>query len=489
MTPWESNVATFKTSGAGDVAETGFSLPTIFGSAMIAFGTCLCMALSGDYLTASLLLLGLIPVACIFALSSQGRDDDEWMHLRMWPVVRDTGSFLVCLAFCAVAVTDGEVDVLESFILCMLFIAYMLVVYVLKDPPCCCGGDGDDEKGEYDAVEKSVIIDFTNPMRKRPSKSTLVLPEDEAASANADPQSESYQAEEAPVEQSTAGATPAPCSDSDGSVNDATAGAADEAGHGASGGCQSAAKIVSVPIELLLAATIPDCQQDGWENWFGLTFLLASAYVVALSGVVLQCTQAVAAEVGMSPEVAGSTVLALGAQLPDCITAVAMSKSGMADGAISSAIGSQVCGARVQRLPTSLGDSVSRRLPRVCSQVLNIALGMWSARAASANKPRWQRLTSSATCVCLFVVLRSGVAVSDLHAEHRNAHRNACDGPAGAGNVPLGHHIRLLGAGAGARPNHWPSRAEQAGRLGAVGNVLRRLCVFRGDASARLIGG
>jgi Ca2+/Na+ antiporter len=33
-----SAVATFKTSGASDVTETGFSLPTIFGSAMIAFG-------------------------------------------------------------------------------------------------------------------------------------------------------------------------------------------------------------------------------------------------------------------------------------------------------------------------------------------------------------------------------------------------------------------------------------------------------------------
>jgi len=103
--------------------------------------------------------------------------------------------------------------------------------------------------------------------------------------------------------------------------------------------------VVSAPFvktfSLLIKAPDEDapelsCGQNVWSTFMSLVFLaLLSKFsydAVERSVIMLN--------LGGSP--LGSTVLAFGSQIPDTLGAVAMTKAGMADGAISSAIGSQV---------------------------------------------------------------------------------------------------------------------------------------------------
>ena len=301
-----SAVATAKITGAAAGAQTGFSLPTIFGSAMIAFG--------------------LIPAACTFYI----KPGEDWMKLTTWPVIRDTVYYLLCLGYCAYAVSDGQIVLLESAILCALFAVYMLVVYL---PAKCCGVGGDKE----DSIEEAMLPSNEDSAIERRRSSRSVARDLQQSKAAGDDSATMY----------GTGSINAPAEDEDED---------DEAPEGCLGYVMALIEwiidMLSVPMNLVFSFTIPDCQvspshrvrlsthsnnvrlsqKDAWENWYMVTFLVATVYVVILSDIVLQFTQVVTGAFGMSPEVAGSTVLALGAQVPDTIASISMARNGMADG-------------------------------------------------------------------------------------------------------------------------------------------------------------
>eukprot|EP00756_Hemistasia_phaeocysticola_P038915 Hpha_TRINITY_DN16789_c0_g4::TRINITY_DN16789_c0_g4_i1::g.80391::m.80391 len=73
-----------------------------------------------------------------------------------------------------------------------------------------------------------------------------------------------------------------------------------------------------------------------------IVFLLALVYVSALSSVALTFTQNLTVAICMPQTLAGATLLALGAQVPDTVGSISMAKAGLADGAVANAIGSQL---------------------------------------------------------------------------------------------------------------------------------------------------
>lgn len=298
-----SAVATAKITGAAGASETGFSLPTIFGSAMIAFG--------------------LIPAACTFYI----KPGESWMKLTTWPVVRDTVYYLICLGYCVYAVSDGQVVTEESAILCLLFAVYMLVVYL---PAKCCGfGVKDEEDEEQTSLTDNLI------MTELENDKQLNADSSRRRSSRAIAK-ELKVGDDAATKYGTASINaPSPQSDED-----------EEEADGCVGALGCALSLLVRPFEmglnLVFSFTIPDCQKPGMEKWYMLTFLISTVYVVVLSDLVLQWTQFCTNAFGMSPAIAGSTVLALGAQVPDTIASMSMARSDMADGAVSNAVGSQV---------------------------------------------------------------------------------------------------------------------------------------------------
>ena len=65
-------------------------------------------------------------------------------------------------------------------------------------------------------------------------------------------------------------------------------------------------------------------------------------WVFLLSDAVLQCTVLFASTVGLARNVAGLTVLALGAQIPDLFASMSVARAGQGPSAVANAIGSQV---------------------------------------------------------------------------------------------------------------------------------------------------
>jgi hypothetical protein len=100
--------------------------------------------------------------------------------------------------------------------------------------------------------------------------------------------------------------------------------------------------LVYAPFELIFSYTIPDCREESKAKFWPITFVISIAYVAILSDFVLTMTTFVSNYLGIPTSISGATLLALGAQVPDTIASVSMAKKGMADGAISNAIGSQV---------------------------------------------------------------------------------------------------------------------------------------------------
>lgn len=98
--------------------------------------------------------------------------------------------------------------------------------------------------------------------------------------------------------------------------------------------------VASKPFRVLFAATIPDPEKS--PGCYPLTFTIALIYVAVMSELVCAVAEDMCTILQVPPELAGVTLLALGAQVPDTIAAVSMARNKMYDGAITSAIGSQI---------------------------------------------------------------------------------------------------------------------------------------------------
>ncbi|OQR99922.1 sodium/potassium/calcium exchanger 4-like [Thraustotheca clavata] len=101
--------------------------------------------------------------------------------------------------------------------------------------------------------------------------------------------------------------------------------------------------IISRPYRLLFAYTLPECNTDSpTRHYYPVTLVLSIAYVALFSAGALVLTRILSTALHLSTTVAGVTLLALGAQIPDAIASVALARAGHADAAVCNAIGSQV---------------------------------------------------------------------------------------------------------------------------------------------------
>ena len=289
--------------------EVRLSVPAIFGSAVIAFG--------------------LIPAVCCLAATHKGAT-----HIRLtaWPVTRDCFMYILCLGANIWVLEDGAVDALESLMLCALFGVYMLVVYKLPQgvgcPTIAAAGSGGPA---VDTVRKDAA---TGLLDAAPAANPLAT--SSYGSMNAESQAQT-------IPRSGVGSVEAEAEAVASSQGDAP------------GALTRLRWLCSVvvwrPLEWVFAHTIPAIETDDDGEVDAerqstakalLTFVISVVYLAVLSDVVLEITKVVSDSLGIERAVAGATVLALGAQVPDTIASMALARAGMYDGAVSNAIGSQV---------------------------------------------------------------------------------------------------------------------------------------------------
>ncbi|CAG2053101.1 unnamed protein product [Timema podura] len=114
---------------------------------------------------------------------------------------------------------------------------------------------------------------------------------------------------------------------------------------------------VTVPIHALCRATIPDCKQEKWRQWYPFTFVVSMVWISFYSYIMVWMITVIGSlshkenisdlsipgsTLGIPDTVMGLTFVAAGVSVPDALSSLAVVKEGYGDMAVSNAVGSNV---------------------------------------------------------------------------------------------------------------------------------------------------
>lgn len=100
--------------------------------------------------------------------------------------------------------------------------------------------------------------------------------------------------------------------------------------------------LLGFPVMILFYITIPPCCKQRWSEWFLVTFAMSVMWMGALSYILVWMVCVIGDTFGIPDCIMGMTFLAAGSSIPDVMASVIVARQGMADMALSNAIGSNV---------------------------------------------------------------------------------------------------------------------------------------------------
>lgn len=108
------------------------------------------------------------------------------------------------------------------------------------------------------------------------------------------------------------------------------------------GGLARAYWLFSFPLALLMWLTIPNCQNEKWKSWFGVTFAASLLWIGGFSYLMVWWASTIGYALDIPDAVMGLTILAGGTSIPDALSSVIVARNGFGDMAVSSSIGSNI---------------------------------------------------------------------------------------------------------------------------------------------------
>ena len=96
------------------------------------------------------------------------------------------------------------------------------------------------------------------------------------------------------------------------------------------------------PMECLFRWTIPGPRYFNWKYCYVLTFALSVLWLALLTYLVVDLAEKAGKCMGISEDLIGLSVLAIGSSLPDCISSVLIARECKGDMAVCNALGSNV---------------------------------------------------------------------------------------------------------------------------------------------------
>jgi Ca2+/Na+ antiporter len=260
------------------------SLPAILGSGCIAYAV--------------------IGPACVFVIQPmyQSRKQRERTHgvgvtknqevalnLHMKPLLRDVGIYTFSLLLTLYFISDGDVQLYESVTLVTLYVLYLSSLYYWSD---------------YWSTAENEEINETTPLQADTTKGDT----------------------------ETGGA--GEVHESDKSENNT------QEEEGAETCLDKTIDFIRSPFEFIFSWTIPPC--DAESSWYVVTFFISMGYVAVLSSTTLKITTQLSYNMDLTHELAGVTLVAVGAEVPDTIASMAVAKLGEGPSAVSNALNSQI---------------------------------------------------------------------------------------------------------------------------------------------------
>lgn len=377
-----------------DVFIDQFKIPEdVAGVTLVAFGSAapelflnLLSAANGTsdlslsaLLGSSIVAFGLIPPLCILMTN------EKELELKTWPIVREIVFYLVGLVVFLVVIQDGEMTMYEACVSLSIYLIYVIgVVIVFWLYPEGVGGSSIATNSVEEGAEMTTISPFNADGVKSRAKEDSKI----ASTAVREDNSLLVGGSSGPN-----GGGPSP-----------KAGAAGAAGGGggSSGGLfnwgngtesedngnEDVESVVKLPRSgdhtfrhwlrgstVAIAGRVWNRTKAGWEAMtspvnYAIHKVLPSLYLPGGHGegdkkevsfaravsVLLSCIASISIlayciivlsetlikRIGVGTSTVGATLVALGSEIPDAISSVALAKSGYSDGAMAGAIGSQV---------------------------------------------------------------------------------------------------------------------------------------------------
>ncbi|XP_017752270.1 PREDICTED: probable sodium/potassium/calcium exchanger CG1090 [Eufriesea mexicana] len=96
------------------------------------------------------------------------------------------------------------------------------------------------------------------------------------------------------------------------------------------------------PIHFMCRATMPDCRQEKFRNWYPFTFCVSMVWISFYSYIMVWMITIIGSTLGIPDTVMGLTFVAAGVSVPDALSSLAVIKEGLGDMAVSNAVGSNV---------------------------------------------------------------------------------------------------------------------------------------------------
>ncbi|XP_076681281.1 putative sodium/potassium/calcium exchanger CG1090 isoform X2 [Andrena cerasifolii] len=96
------------------------------------------------------------------------------------------------------------------------------------------------------------------------------------------------------------------------------------------------------PIHFMCRATMPDCRQEKFRNWYTFTFCVSMIWISFYSYIMVWMITIIGSTLGIPDTVMGLTFVAAGVSVPDALSSLAVIKEGLGDMAVSNAVGSNV---------------------------------------------------------------------------------------------------------------------------------------------------
>ncbi|KAG8467511.1 hypothetical protein KFE25_000827 [Diacronema lutheri] len=153
---------------------------------------------------------------------------------------------------------------------------------------------------------------------------------------------------------------------------------------------------ISAPLDFFFALTCPDCAHDGPSAaWYPVTFLTSFLWISFFSMVISAIVGHWGQLSGVPPTFLGLAVIAIGAEVPDCIQSVTVARRGYGSMAVSNSFGSQI-------INILIGLGVPWTISNVAGQPIHIG-DAWHIHVMG--------VLQACNVIALFVVLL-GVALS-----------------------------------------------------------------------------
>lgn len=96
------------------------------------------------------------------------------------------------------------------------------------------------------------------------------------------------------------------------------------------------------PIHFMCRATMPDCRQEKFRNWYPFTFCVSMVWISFYSYIMVWMITIIGSTLGIPDTMMGLTFVAAGVSVPDALSSLAVIKEGLGDMAVSNAVGSNV---------------------------------------------------------------------------------------------------------------------------------------------------